>query len=120
MTLEELIAERSRIDKEIEKFKNFNFDVGNIRMIHTEHLETNYANYSIRIRFDAPYLDGTRSTYKEVLRYRGQIHPNGTKVPCADIESVVAYFDNGLDVLIKDLQDFKEEFHKRLELRQDQ
>lgn len=117
MTLEELIAERSRIDKEIEKFKNFNFDVGNVRMIHKEY--TNSANYSIRIRFDAPYLDGTRSTYKEVLRYRGPIHHNGTKLPCADIESVVAYFDNGLDVLIKDLQDFKEEFHKRLELRQD-
>lgn len=104
MTLDELKAERARIDKEIEKLSGLNFDVGKARLIHYKQCDLN--EFRIKVRFDDPHR-ANKYSYKEVFRYREQF---------SDDDDILGYVDDGIDEIIESLQGLKKELHKRWEL----
>ena len=104
MTLDELKAERARIDREIEKLSGLNFDVGKARLIHYKQCELN--EFRIKVRFDDPHF-GNKYSYKEIFRYREQF---------SDDDDILGYVDDGIDEIIESLQGLKKELHKRWEL----
>lgn len=109
MTLEELKAERARIDKEIEKLSGLNFDVGSARLTHYKHGDLN--EFRVKIRFYDGH-SGRRSnySYKEVFRY--------SEKPSEDYDdNVLGYVDDGIDEIIESLQELRKELHRRWDLQ---
>lgn len=109
MTLEELKAERARIDKEIEKLSGLNFDVGVARLIHYKHGDLD--EFRVRVRFYNEH-SGRRSnySYKEIFRY--------SEKPSDDHDDdVLGYVDDGIDEIIESLHGLKKELHKRWDVQ---
>ena len=102
MTLEELKAERARIDKEIEKLSGLNFDAGKARLVHR--VDNNGLNeFTVKLRFDYPHLPN-KSNHKEIFRYYERRE---------DDDDVLGYVDDGIDEIIESLQELKKELHRR-------
>ena len=108
MTLDELKAERARIDREIEKLSGLNFDVGKARLIHYKQCDLN--EFRIKVRFDDPHF-ANKYSYKEVFRYHEQFSDGNS-----DDDGILGYVDDGIDEIIESLQGLKKELHKRWKL----
>lgn len=104
MTLEELKAERARIDKEIEKLSGLNFDAGRARLVHIKLDDLN--EFRIKVKFDDPRY-ASKYSYKEIFRYREKP---------SDDDDVLGYVDDGIDEIIESLQELKKELHRRWDI----